>query len=166
MRKVKQKGQEVNVGKVLSHITTKYITEVNNLIRAAAFVVGRSLGIKKGRTKGAPKEPPCKQKQKKQIDERRKDISRLNCILRKEPVKWRVQVTLDHKHKTKEKGFQDFLEELKQRVTAKAAKRRRYENRVKQFWQNRLFDSDQTRLFEELDGKLEEKTPHQAPMKV
>ena len=111
-------------------------------------------------------EPPWKQRQKKQIDERRRDISRLNCILRKEPIKRRVQVTLDHKYKTKEKGFQVFLEELKQRVTAKAAKRRRYENRVKQFWQNRLFDSDQTRLFEELDGKLEEKTPHQAPMKV
>ena len=58
MRKVKQKGQEVNVGKVLSHITTKDITETNNLIRAAAFVVGRSLGMKKGRTKGARKEPP------------------------------------------------------------------------------------------------------------
>ena len=121
MRKVKQKGQEVNVGKVLSHITTKDITETNNLIRAAAFVVGRSLGIKKGRTKGARKEPPWKQRQKKQIDELRKDISRLNCILRKEPVKRRVQVTLDHKYKTKGKGFQVFLEELKQRVTAKAA---------------------------------------------
>ena len=133
MRKVKQKGEEVNVGRVLSHITTKDITETNNLIRAAAFVVGRSLGIKKG-TKGVPKEPPWKQRQKKQTDERRKDISRLNCILRKEPVKRRVQVTLDHKYKTKEKGFQVFLEELKQRVTAKAAKRRRYENRVKQFW--------------------------------
>ena len=124
------------------------------------------MGIKKGRTKGARKEPPWKQRQKKQIGELRKDISRLNCILRKEPIKWKVQVTLDHKYKTKEKGFQVFLKELKQRVTAKAAKRRRYENRVKQFWQNRLFDSDKTRLFEELDGKLEEKTPHQAPMKV
>lgn len=56
MRKVKQKGQKVNVGKVLSHITTKDITETNNLIRAGAFVVGRSLGIKKGRTN----EPPWK----------------------------------------------------------------------------------------------------------
>ena len=118
----------------MSHITTKDITETNNLIRAAAFVVGRSLGIKKGRTKGARKEPPWKQRQKKQIDELRKDISRLNSTLRREPVKRRVQVRLEHKYKTKEKSFQVFLEELKQRVTAKAAKRRRYENRVKQFW--------------------------------
>ena len=163
---MKQKVQEVNVDKVSSHITTNDITETNILKSAAAFVVGRSLGVKKGRTKGARKEPSWKQRQKKQIDELRKDISRLNCILRREPIKRRVQVTLEHKYKTKGKSFQVILEELKQRVTKKAAKRRRYENRVKR--QNSLFDSAVIKgvCLRSLTEKLEEKTPHQAPMKV
>lgn len=50
---MKQKVQELD--DVLSYITTRDIFETNNLIRAAAFVVGRSLGVKKGRTKGAEK---------------------------------------------------------------------------------------------------------------
>lgn len=81
-RKVKQEVQEED--KVLSNITTKDITETNNLIRADAFVVGRSLRVKKGRTRGARKKTPWKQRSKKHIDDHRKD-SRLNCILRKEP---------------------------------------------------------------------------------
>ena len=52
-RKVKQEVQEED--KVLSNITTKDITETNNLIRADAFVVGRSLRVKKGRTRGVRK---------------------------------------------------------------------------------------------------------------
>ena len=51
------------------------------------------------------------------------------------------------------------MEQLKQRVTAKAAKIKQYENRVKQFWRNSLFDSDQRHLFEELDGKVRGKDP-------
>ena len=66
---------------------------------------------------GARKEPS-----RKQIDELRKDIRTLNCMLRRRPIKRRVQGALEHKYKTKEKGIQVVLEELKQRVTAKTAK--------------------------------------------
>ena len=92
---MKQKVQELD--DVLSYITTRDIFETNNLIRAAAFVVGRSLGVKKGRTKGARKEPPLKQRLKKQIDELRGDIRPLNCMLRRGPIKRRVQGVLEHK---------------------------------------------------------------------
>ena len=119
-RKVRQKVEELD--DVLSYITTRDIFETNNLIRAAAIVVGRSLGVKKGRTKGARKEPPLKQRLKKQIDELREDIRPLNCMLRRGPTKRRVQGVLEHKYKTKETGLQVVLEELKQRVTAKATK--------------------------------------------
>ena len=81
---MRQKVQELD--DVLSYITTRDILETNNLIRAAAFVVGRSLGVKKGRTKGARKEPPLKQRLKKQIDELREDIRPLNCMLRRGPI--------------------------------------------------------------------------------
>lgn len=99
-RKGKQKVQEID--DVVSYITTRDICETNNLIRAAAFVVERSLGVEKGRTKGARKEPSWKQRLKKQIDELRKDIRPLNCMLRRGPIKRRVQGALEHKYKTKE----------------------------------------------------------------
>ena len=92
---MKQKVQELD--DVVSYITTRDIFETNNLIRAAAFVVGRSLGVKKGRTKGARKEPPLKQRLKKQIDELRGDIRPLHCMLRTGPIKRRVQGVLEHK---------------------------------------------------------------------
>lgn len=99
---MKQKVQELD--DVLSYIATRDIFETNNLLRAAAFVVGRSLGVKKGRTKGARKELPLKQRLKKQIDELREDIKPLNFMLRRGPIKRRVQGALEHKYKTKERA--------------------------------------------------------------
>ena len=44
-------------------------------------------------------------------------------------------------------------EEVKQRLIAMGAKLERYDNRTKQFRQNRLFESNQKKLFDELEGK-------------
>ena len=44
------------------------------------------------------------------------------------------------------------IEQLKQRITAKAAKIKRYESRVDQYQQNRLFQNNQKRLFAKLEG--------------
>ena len=46
--------------------------------------------------------------------------------------------------------------ELKQRVLAKVAKAVRYNERIKQFKQNRLFTVDQKKLFAELNGQTQE----------
>ena len=50
------------------------------------------------------------------------------------------------------------LEELKQRVLAKSKKIRRYESRIEQYRQNRMFQSNQKRLFEKLDNMETENT--------
>ena len=46
-----------------------------------------------------------------------------------------------------------MIEELKQRVTAKTAKVKRYKERIKQFRKNKLFQTDQSRLYQELNGE-------------
>ena len=46
--------------------------------------------------------------------------------------------------------------ELKQRVLGKVAKTERYNERIKQFKQNRLFTVDQKKLFAELNGQTQE----------
>ena len=59
---------------------------------------------------------------------------------------------IDNKYRVREKGVNVVIEELKQRVVAKAAIKR-YEARNEQQRQNRLFEVDQGRLYQELDGK-------------
>ena len=50
------------------------------------------------------------------------------------------------------------MEELKQRITAKATKVRRYDNRIRQFRDNRNFQTNQGRFFKNLKGKEERTT--------
>ena len=50
------------------------------------------------------------------------------------------------KKKIKAKGFKTVIEELKQRISAKTLKLKRFKLRIKQYRQNRIF--------EELDGKM------------
>ena len=59
---------------------------------------------------------------------------------------------LEKKYRIQKKGIETVVEELKQRVSAKAAKVRRYEQRITTYRQNRLFAADQKRFYQELDG--------------
>ena len=45
-----------------------------------------------------------------------------------------------------------IIEQLKQQITAKADKIKRYESRVDQYQQNRLFQNNHKRLFTKLEG--------------
>ena len=51
----------------------------------------------------------------------------------------------------KAKGRKRVKEELKQRVTAKAAQIKRYTDRIKQYRQNRMFQDNQRRFYDEID---------------
>ena len=50
---------------------------------------------------------------------------------------------LERKYSVKKKGVDVVIEELKQRITAKTAKLKRYEGRINQFRQNKLFQNNQ-----------------------
>ena len=60
---------------------------------------------------------------------------------------------LYEKFRIRQKGLGTVLEELIQRVLAKVAKTEHYNERIKQYKQNRLFTIDQKNLFAELNGK-------------
>ena len=49
----------------------------------------------------------------------------------------------------------DFNEELKQRITAIAAKARRYQGQVDRYRKNRLFENNQRQFYSELDQEEE-----------
>ena len=55
------------------------------------------------------------------------------------------------------KGIKTVVEELKQRIIAKSAKIKRYDQRINQFRQNRIFSVDQKKIYKELNG-IEDRT--------
>ena len=59
---------------------------------------------------------------------------------------------LYEKYRIKRKGLKTVIEELKQRLLAKNAKVKRYEQRIEQFRQNKIFDLDQNKIYGELNG--------------
>ena len=59
---------------------------------------------------------------------------------------------LYEKYRAKGKGLKTVIEELKQSMLAKSAKVKRYEQRIEQFRQNRIFYLDQKKIYAELNG--------------
>ena len=53
---------------------------------------------------------------------------------------------LYEKHRLKRKGLKTVIEELKQKTLAKSTQLKRYEQRIEQFRQNRIFDLDQKKI--------------------
>ena len=60
---------------------------------------------------------------------------------------------LEHKYHIKKKGLNNVFEELRQKLSAKAAKIKRYEQRLKQYMQNRMFRYDQKVAYQDLNGE-------------
>ena len=58
---------------------------------------------------------------------------------------------VNERYRVKRKRLKTVIEELKQRTFAKSAKVRRYQQRVEQFRQNRIFDFDQ-KMYTEFNG--------------
>ena len=86
----------------------------------------------------------------------RKDLSRIDDWFKR---RWKngiakLKCELNRKYKIKAKGFNSVIEELKQRISAKALKLKRDKLRVKQHRQNSTFKNNQKALYDELDGKM------------
>ena len=83
---------------------------------------------------------------KSKIQVLRGEISKLERSRSNPSLKLRGVTQIGKKYFVKKKGLNVVIEELKQRVTAKAEKLRRYEQRVQQYRQNRMFEYDQKKL--------------------
>ena len=141
------------VNETLKEIRTENITDTNKLINAVSVYIARKAGLKTGPTTASnKKEPWWKRRIKNSINELRKHINILERNRRGEVRKKGKYLEVAKKYKMKEKGQNVVTEELKQRLQAKAAKLKRYEQRIQQFRVNRMFDQDQKRVYQELNG--------------
>ena len=81
----------------------------------------------------------------------RKELSRLDRWKKQEIRNQRLKEEMKKKYQMKNKSIEVLIEELKQRITANAMKLKRYEARTEQFIQNRLFETNQKKLFQRLE---------------
>ena len=56
----------------------------------------------------------------------------------------------------KKKGINLVIKDLKQRLIAKKTKVKRYEQRISQFRQNRLFQVNQKQVYKDLNGEKQD----------
>ena len=81
------------------------------------------------------------------IQELRKDLSQLEASKDKDISNFRHLERLERKCSFRAKRLNVGIEELKQRITAIAAKGRRYQGWVDGYRQNRLFENNQRQFY-------------------
>ena len=96
-----------------------------------------------------------KRRLQNKIKKLRKDLSQLEASKDKNISNFRHWETLKRKYSIRVKRFNVVIEELKQRITAIAAKVRKYQGRVDSYRQNRLFENNQRQFYRELDQEEE-----------
>ena len=138
---VRQWTRKVN--EVIKDIKTETITDTNRLIHAVSIYIAK-VGLRTW----------WKRKIKGSIEELRRHLNILERNRRGELRKKEKYNELTRKYKIREKGEAVILEELKQRLQAKAAKLKRYEQRIEQYRLNGLFQQDQKRVYQELNGEM------------
>ena len=142
-----------DVNKAIATIATTTITETNTLLKAAAHAVREELGEKVYPPPSSVKKDPWwKRRIEEKIAQDRADISQLVEMKKGTMLKKKITDGLNRRHPLlKKKGLPCVIEELKQRLRAKAAKIKRYTSRCENFKQNRLFQTNQRQFYRNLN---------------
>ena len=97
---------------------------------------------------GKKNEPRWKRRIEGDIKRLRQEINILSRVVKRELglKKKRKLSELNERYRVKRKRLKTVTEGLKQRMLAKSAKVRKYQQRIEQFRQNRIFDFDQKKV--------------------
>ena len=142
------------------------ISDVNHLLYACSFVVAERMGLtKKGKGERKAKEEPWwKRRIERNIGIWRKDLSQLEELKR---GRWNPSSAdrkrLDQKYDLTLKGANEVCSVLKLKIHSSAIKIQKSEDRKLQFHQNKLFRSNQSNFYDELNGKLSDRDDPQVP---
>ena len=140
--------------RVFTIISMENLSGTNNLIKASSIYVGEAIGLKPVQMRQRNTTEPWRiGRIQSSITSIRRHINIMERKKKgdlKKDVKYR---TLDRKYFIKNKGVDVVLEELKQRLQAKSKKIKRYEQRIEQFRLNKLFQQDQKKVYQQLNGK-------------
>ena len=133
-KKVDKKALKVQTDRVneaIRYFKSKNVTETNDLIKAANVWVAEQIGLKK-RDYREKNEPRWKRRIEGDIKKLRQDVNSLTRDLKGElgSKKKHKMKALYEKYRAKKKGLKTVIEELNQRMPAKSAKVKRYEQRI------------------------------------
>ena len=145
----------VKINKIISLIKTETVTETVSALRAAGSVVAEMVGYKNKEMTG-DRQPNWRRRILEKQKVLCKVLGQLNRMRRGELQNEGFILKLEREFNIKRKGADLNYEEVRQRLVAVGAKLERYDNRTKQYRQNRLFESNQKRLFNELEGAQRE----------
>ena len=147
------------VNNVLKYIPTRNITDTNRLLQAAANVTAEILGIKAKREKSKnKKEPAWRKRILCKVSKLRAAVSKLEQMKKGSLTNEETISNLEKEFKIGKKGLNVVLEEQKQRLVAISGRLKKYDQRNKQYHQNRLFQANRKKLFEELEGVKQDNT--------
>ena len=128
---------------------TTNIIQTYNLIKASGFWVADQLGHKKyeGERKQL-KRSWWKRCIREDIKQQKKDINILERVQKRQigARKEGKAKLVEEKYRVERKGLITVIEEIKQRILAKAAKISQYEQRIQQYRINGLFKVDQKKV--------------------
>ena len=96
-----------------------------------------------------------KRRWQNKMKELKKNLSQLEASKDKNISNFRHWQKLERKYRIRVKRVTVVIEELKQRITAIAAKVRGYQGRVDSYRQNKLFENNQRQFYRELDQEGE-----------
>ena len=151
--KTKVKCAMNNVSCVLKKIDIRNLTELSNTMYAAAAYVPKLVG--------ANKLPKIKKEAwwKRQLEGKLKELSRdlhfVNNLREKRNIKKKHNHVLERKYNIRRKKLKIIREEMKQRIKAVGEKTKRFNSRINQYQQNRMFVNNQGRFFQQLNNEEE-----------
>ena len=156
INKGKLKSTVKKVDTLMSKIEADNITTTNDIIYAGAALVTEMVGANKLKSK--QKEPWWKRRLETKVREMNRDLGRINTLLEKKPIKKKHYERLKRKYNVKTKGLKVVREEIKQRIKAKVGKITRYQNRISQYQQNRMFNNNEGRFYQQLNNDVNNQT--------
>ena len=154
MPKKKLLEETAKVDKVLCKVKTHIITKTNELLYAGTVVLTNRLGVKIDKVAWR-KEPMWKRRLQNRIKKLRKDLSQLKASKDNDISNFRHWERLAKKYSIRVKRLNVLIEELKQRITAIAAKVRKYQGRVDSHRQNRLIENNRRQFYRQFDRQEE-----------
>ena len=109
------------------------------------------VGAKDQIKKWGKKEPYWKRRIMGDLERLRRDLGRIQAWFKGQWKKSKEgeKERLNRRYRLREKGFKTTMEEIRQRIVAKAAKIKRYTNRIRQFNEtecSRLTSQDSSRI--------------------
>ena len=156
----KLKEKVIKMNKMLEHVKITGFTHCRNVIQAAMKFVGEEVGMNKSNAK-KKKKPFWKRRILSGFSRLRKDLSRIEAWFtgRWKRDKSKEKELLDQKYGLRRKEFILVMEELKQRITAKASKVKRYDKTISEKQNTvKITKNDVTRKLKSMPDWKEEGT--------